>query len=149
LKEYNTHLRENFDTFFQSWFCNQRTNLLLDLKVIGGDEDGAKRTQEEFLRKGIIISQINSLAYAIEGRPDEARRVQEEFGKNLENMVDSVPVIGHLKGAIHVMAGDEERGQQIIEGNTFRYVQMNSNDCQTHKIYITARLVQKWYSDMR
>jgi hypothetical protein len=26
---------------------------------------------------------------------------------------------------------------------------MNSNDCQTHKIYITARLVQKWYSDMR
>ena len=35
------------------------------VQVIGGDEEGALRTQEQFARTGIIASQFNSLAHSI------------------------------------------------------------------------------------
>ena len=35
------------------------------VQVIAGDEAGAKQTQEEFARTGIIVSQFNSLGHSI------------------------------------------------------------------------------------
>ena len=34
------------------------------VQVISGDEAGARRTQEEFSRKGIIVSQVNQFINA-------------------------------------------------------------------------------------
>jgi hypothetical protein len=39
-----------------------------------------------------------------------------QFAKDAEAWVDGTPVIGHVKGSIHILAGDEDRGKQIIEG---------------------------------
>ena len=35
------------------------------VQVIAGDEAGAKQTQEEFARTGILVSQFNSLGHAM------------------------------------------------------------------------------------
>ena len=86
-------------------------------QVIVGDEKGAQKTQEEFLRTGIIASQINSLVHSINGNNAEALKIQKEFGSTAENIVNGLPVVGHIKGAIHILANDEERGKQIILGN--------------------------------
>jgi hypothetical protein len=80
------------------------------------DAEGAKKTQEEFVRTGIIVSQVNSLVHSVAGKEEEARKIQMEFLKNAETIVDGIPVVGHVKGAIHVLAGDEERGEQILNG---------------------------------
>ncbi len=63
-----------------------------------------------------ITSQVNSLVQSIRGDNTEARQIQYEFGKSAESIVDSIPVVGHVKGAIHVLAGDEETGLKILEG---------------------------------
>jgi len=52
----------------------------------------------------------------VAGKNEEARKIQMEFLKNAETVVDGLPGVGHLKGAIHILAGDEERGEQIIDG---------------------------------
>ncbi len=52
------------------------------------------------------------------GEEEEARKIQKEFLKNAETIVDGTPGVGHLKGAIHVLAGDEERGKQILNGTS-------------------------------
>jgi hypothetical protein len=47
-------------------------------QVIAGDAKGAKQTQEEFVRTGIIVSQVNSLVHAAKGDVVEARKIQQE-----------------------------------------------------------------------
>ena len=86
--------------------------------MIGGDSEGAKKTQEEFVRTGIVVSQVNSAVQAIRGNEEEARNIQKDFAKNAEGFVDGVPLVGHINGAIHIAAGDEERGIQILQGET-------------------------------
>ncbi len=54
--------------------------------------------------------------HSIQGNNAEARQIQYEFGKNAESIVDGTPVVGHVKGTIHVLAGDTERGFKILKG---------------------------------
>ena len=86
------------------------------VQVIGGDAAGAKKTQEQFVRTGIIASQVNSYIQAVRGNDVEARAIQNDFLSNAESIVNGIPVVGHLKGAIHILANDKERGLKIIEG---------------------------------
>src|SRR5690606_28035056 len=46
------------------------------VQAISGDQDGAKKTQEEFLRTGILVSQCYALVKAIEGDEEEAKKSQ-------------------------------------------------------------------------
>ena len=36
------------------------------VQVASGDEEGARRTQENFIRTGIVASQINSLVHSVQ-----------------------------------------------------------------------------------
>ena len=44
--------------------------------------------------------------------------IRGDVDGGLETFVDSLPVVGHIKGAIQALAGDEERGVQIIKGKS-------------------------------
>ncbi len=68
------------------------------------------------MKRMTLLLQINSLVHSINGNHEEARNIQKEFGKNAESIVDSLPVVGHVKGMVHILANDEERGLQIING---------------------------------
>ncbi|XP_021368151.1 uncharacterized protein LOC110459947 isoform X1 [Mizuhopecten yessoensis] len=88
------------------------------VQVISGDEEGALRTQQNFADTGIIASQVQSLIHAINGDTKAAEETQKKFGKSLESLVDSVPVIGHIKGAVHYGLGDTKRGDQIMKSSS-------------------------------
>ena len=75
------------------------------VQVIGGDETGARKTQEQFARTGIIASQVNSLIHSIHGNNEEAEKIQEEFGLTMYEVAKGTPVIGHGIAAGHAIAG--------------------------------------------
>lgn len=72
-----------------------------------------------------FISQGKSLVQAISGDSDGAKKTQENYTKQkqfligiVEPIIDDIPVIGHMKGAIHMATGDIQRGQEIMKGAT-------------------------------
>lgn len=89
------------------------------VQLIAGDVDGARQTQENFLNQAPMISQYKSLYHLIDGNEEAARETQEIFLNNtITPMVESTPVVGHIKGAVHIALGEEERGVEIIKGAT-------------------------------
>ena len=52
------------------------------VQVIGGDAEGARKTQENFVNRVPVVAQVKSAVHAIMGDMNEARRVQEEFAAN-------------------------------------------------------------------
>ena len=63
---------------------------------LGGDKEGAIRTQEKFINETLYISQIYSLKQIIDGEKD-AKEIQEQLGKILEESVNQTPIVGHIK----------------------------------------------------
>ena len=88
------------------------------VQVISGDEDGAAETMNNFAETGIIASQFTSLAHAIDGDMDEARRVQERFGKGMESFSEGLPGVGHIKGVVHHALGQHEKGNQVFKSSS-------------------------------
>jgi hypothetical protein len=86
------------------------------VQVIGGNAEGAKETQEQFLRTAPLFSEVNTIIHLAQGNVAEAKKIQDEYLSNLESVVNDTPVLGHIKGTIHVLAGDGKRGLQIING---------------------------------
>lgn len=73
---------------------------------ISGDSEGARRTQEQFSRECIGVSQVRSAVEAGMGNNDAALATQWAFAHNMDNAVNSVPGVGHAKSAIHEACGD-------------------------------------------
>ena len=86
------------------------------LQWIFGDSEGAKCTQENFSKGAPIVSQIRSAVEAGRGDHQAARETQMFFLKNMESQIDGIPLIGHVKGGVHLLLGDTERGEEIIKG---------------------------------
>jgi len=81
-----------------------------------GDNDAARRTQENFTKGCPVVSQVRSTIEAISGDTEAAKNTQIAFLQNAEGIVNNTPVIGHIKGAGHYIAGDNERGDEIMKG---------------------------------
>ena len=52
-----------------------------------------------------IVSQVTSLAQAIRGDEEGALQTQMAFLNTISGVADSIPVVGHVKGAIHYVCG--------------------------------------------
>jgi len=83
-----------------------------------GDKDGAARTHANFMNQGLGPSQVKSIQHLIAGDPDRALEVQKKFVANLEPLVDGLPVVGHIKGVVHLVGGDAEHGWAAIRSAT-------------------------------
>lgn len=88
------------------------------VQAIGGDLEGAGRTQEEFSKQCPVVSQVRSAVEASLGDPDAALRTQIEFMENLEYVADATPILGHVKGVVHHALGDTEKGGRCITSAT-------------------------------
>lgn len=76
------------------------------------------RTQENFSRQCPIVSQARSLVEVSMGDAEAARRTQIEQGKMLNGLVDSVPVVGHIKGGVHYACGDRNGGDAAMKASS-------------------------------
>ena len=80
------------------------------VQVIGGDEEGARLTQENFSRQLPVVSQVRSLVEVATGDVEAARETQRQFGEGMSDLADGIPVVGHVKGGIHYAFGDSVGG---------------------------------------
>ncbi|CAF0951837.1 unnamed protein product [Didymodactylos carnosus] len=91
-----------------------------------GDFDGAAQTQENFLRQCPVVSQVTSAVQFAAGYEDEALETQASGGYlnysgaakqclgTMSNFADGIPIVGHLKGAVHYAVGDDDGGDKAM-----------------------------------
>ncbi|HWR00405.1 MAG TPA: phosphatidylinositol-specific phospholipase C domain-containing protein [Chlorobaculum sp.] len=80
------------------------------VQAISGDTEGARQTQEAFLKKTPIVSQITSGVQAITGDTEAAKKTQEAF---LHETVYNIPVISQVISAGFAIAGDTAEAKRI------------------------------------
>ena len=84
------------------------------VQLVCGDTEAAAQTQKNFARGCPGVSQIVSVGQLIAGDTDGALETQKYCVKGLSNVVDSVPLVGHAKGAVHYALGDTEGGNSAL-----------------------------------
>ncbi|EJD48258.1 hypothetical protein AURDEDRAFT_113089 [Auricularia subglabra TFB-10046 SS5] len=73
-----------------------------------------------------FISQLKSLWQAVTGDAAGAKKTQEEFldawvhhpGQQISDLADNVPIVGHVKGLVHLALGDTEAFARSEEAAT-------------------------------
>ena len=88
------------------------------VQAICGDTEGARKTQERFLKTCPVISQGTSAVQAMMGDTEGARKTQLEFVEFLSDTADAVPAVGHVKGGIHYACGDKEGGDKAMKSSS-------------------------------
>jgi len=87
------------------------------VQYASGDAGGALVTQQNFAYNNTfpVISQIASAGYAIGGDMERAENLQKKFAKDMERVIDSIPVAGHIKGGVHYALGDNDQGDESMK----------------------------------
>ena len=85
------------------------------VQVICGDKEGARETQERYVREGLLILQIFSLILLMKGDKEGARNTQKMFLKAGGQFINEIPVVGHGKGIIHYACGYKIGGDQAMK----------------------------------
>ncbi|CAL4106780.1 unnamed protein product [Meganyctiphanes norvegica] len=96
------------------------------IQVTFGDKEGAKKTQENFVRQCPVISQVTSAVQAAKGDQQGARDTQKQFVQVLSGFTDSIPVVGHVKGGIHYACGDKDGGDRAMKSSSHTTVVMGA-----------------------
>ena len=79
---------------------------------------GAGDAWVEYSEKNIIAGPINSGIRYVAGDEEGAERVIKSTSKAFESVVDSTPVVGHVKGVVHLIDGDIDHAEQCLIGST-------------------------------
>ncbi|ODM97158.1 DNA polymerase beta [Orchesella cincta] len=82
-----------------------------------GDAQAARTTQNNFIFNNTfpVLSQITSLGYAIAGENGKALDLQKKFADDMQRIIDSIPVAGHIKGGVHYALGENEAGDDAMK----------------------------------
>lgn len=71
----------------------------------------------EYSERNVIAAPVRAFVHeVVAGDKKEAERVLKKVGKSVEQIVDSTPVLGHVKGIGHYIAGDTEHGHDCMKG---------------------------------
>ncbi|KAH9522798.1 hypothetical protein DERF_006358 [Dermatophagoides farinae] len=84
------------------------------VQVITGDVEGARQTQENFSRECPIVSQARSVVELASGNEEAAIETQSRCLTTMNDFVDGVPIVGHVKGGLHHLIGDHEGGDRAL-----------------------------------
>ncbi|KAF1763166.1 hypothetical protein GCK72_011432 [Caenorhabditis remanei] len=84
------------------------------IQLVTGDVEGAARTQERFFHEGIGVSQLTAVAYAATGNVKKAEETFDRGMNTISSAVDGIPVVGHVKGAVHYAMGDGDKGDRSM-----------------------------------
>ncbi|XP_076285160.1 uncharacterized protein LOC143211397 isoform X2 [Lasioglossum baleicum] len=94
------------------------SQLKATVQLVTGDADGGFRTQENFLRECPGVSQLTSIVQLATGHTEAAIETQKCCIGTINNVVNCVPVIGHVKGVLHHAVGDHKGGNQALNAAT-------------------------------
>eukprot|EP00300_Choanocystis_sp_HF-7_P028415 c34014_g1_i1.p1 GENE.c34014_g1_i1~~c34014_g1_i1.p1 ORF type:complete len:378 (+),score=47.93 c34014_g1_i1:34-1167(+) len=88
------------------------------VQAICRDSEGARITQENFSRTCPVVSQSRSLCEALflKDGHRKARETQMAQLAMLSGVANALPVVGHVKGAVHYAAGDHSGGDAAMKG---------------------------------
>ena len=90
------------------------------VQCAAGDQAGALKTQEDFSKQCVVVSQARTMTEAATGNVKAAQETQAAYldssAKFLMGVVDNFPVVGHIKGSIHYALGEEEKGRNCMIG---------------------------------
>lgn len=78
----------------------------------------AGKSWVEYSERNIIAAPVRATVHVVAGEEEEARRVMKKMAKSAEQVIDSTPVVGHVKGVGHYMFGDTEHGHDCMKGAT-------------------------------
>jgi len=87
-------------------------------QLVAGDPSGAKKTQINYLNEGVGPAQFRSAYFVASGDTKKALDIQRKCFSNFEGLIDGLPVVGHVKGGIHLLAGDHDHGWDAIKSAT-------------------------------
>lgn len=87
-------------------------------QALVGDVQGAVQTQKNYAEQGLGSSQVKSFYHLSNGDPGKAWDIQKKSLSNFEQVVDGLPVVGHIKGGIHLLTGDHDHGWQALKSAT-------------------------------
>ena len=90
------------------------------VQCAAGDQAGALKTQEDFSKQCVVVSQARTMTEAATGNVKAAQETADAFNASAaqfwEGAADSTPVLGHIKGSIHYALGEEEKGRNCMIG---------------------------------
>ncbi|GMR48783.1 hypothetical protein PMAYCL1PPCAC_18978 [Pristionchus mayeri] len=86
------------------------------VQLATGDKEGARATQEKFFHECPIVAQATSaVEYAIDRDVERMKETNKRSVKVISNFTDGIPVVGHVKGGIHALAGDTDGAKQAVK----------------------------------
>ena len=88
------------------------------IQAICGDRQGARETQIRFSKRCPIVSQTRSVLQLCKGNGRGALETQRDFCCNAGDVVNCMPVWGHVKGTVHYMCGQTEAGTRAMAAAT-------------------------------
>lgn len=84
-------------------------------QAITGDLDGAKETQKQFFQQCPVVSQTTSLIQFLADDKEGAKETWNKGCSTVNQVVNSVPIVGHVKSGIHKVCGDDEGAAQAFK----------------------------------
>lgn len=88
------------------------------VQLLSGDAEGGRNTQLNFVDVGLGASQLRSLYHLATGDPDKALAVQKRFRENVTPVLETMPIVGHVRGIADVLDGHVERGISTLKRTT-------------------------------
>ncbi|GMT11644.1 hypothetical protein PFISCL1PPCAC_2941, partial [Pristionchus fissidentatus] len=86
------------------------------VQFITGDKNGARDTQEKFLHECPLVAQATSIVELVADKNREKfKDTNLRTIRVLSNVADGIPIVGHVKGAIHAVAGDFPGARNAIK----------------------------------
>ena len=79
------------------------------IQIIYGDDDGARKTQEDFLRTWWVVSQIDLLVRSIKKDNKEVLKIQQQAGDECLKLTESTSVIDHAGTGGYSIAVDLDK----------------------------------------
>ena len=79
------------------------------------DFEGARRTQENFSRQCPVVSQVRSACELATGDSKAAIETQKQCLGFVNDVVNGIPAVGHVKGGIHYLCGDTDGGDKAMK----------------------------------
>ena len=87
------------------------------VRHVGETAGSAVATAGTAVAAGVTLGQIDGINKAVVSCAKNTEKAAIQSGKealNNVNLVDGVPVVGHVKGGIHYIAGDKDGGERAM-----------------------------------
>lgn len=88
-------------------------------QTLSGDIAGAKHTKRNFMNQMPIVSQVKQIMHYKRKEDLAAIQTSKQFlFETVEPIFNHAPILGHIKGMMHIMLGEKDRGLDTLRGAT-------------------------------